>query len=82
VVFHDEAEEEIRDNLVEIGNHLIGFVSDPIFAETQEVNFYIQDGVKAQTLDRDRGPLKTGNTIVPPVLIQNVRPLAARYQER
>ena len=28
-VFHDEAEEEIRDNLVEIGNHLIGFVSDP-----------------------------------------------------
>ena len=29
--FHDEAEEEIRDNLVEIDNHLIGFVSDPTF---------------------------------------------------
>ena len=29
--FHDEAEEEIRDNLVEIGNHLLGFVSDPTF---------------------------------------------------
>ena len=27
--FHDEAEQEIRDNLVEIGNHLIGFVCDP-----------------------------------------------------
>jgi hypothetical protein len=27
--FHDEAEEEIWDNVIDVGNHLIGFVSDP-----------------------------------------------------
>ena len=34
-MFHDEAEEEIWDNVVDIGNHLIGFVSDPTIRRSQ-----------------------------------------------
>jgi hypothetical protein len=28
-IFHDEAEEEIRENIVDVASHLIGFISVP-----------------------------------------------------
>ena len=40
--FHDEAEEEIWDNVVDVGNHLIGVVSGPTIRRSQ----------RAKTLNR------------------------------
>lgn len=43
-IFHDEAEEEIWDNIVDVGNHLIGVVSGPTIFRSQII----------KTLNRER----------------------------
>ena len=43
-LFHDEAEEEVWDNVVDIGNHLIGLVCGPTVARSH----------KHKTLNRKR----------------------------
>ena len=52
--FHDEAEEEILDNVVDVGNHLIGVVSGPTIRRSQRaktLNRRFKNEIEARLLE-------------------------------
>jgi len=56
-LFHDEAEEEIWANVIDIGNHLIGLVSGPTgcpFAQTQNAKSRIQGADRSSIAAAER----------------------------
>jgi hypothetical protein len=80
--FHDEAEEEIWDSVVDVGNHLIGVVSDPTIQRSPKRRKLISTSrTELKRRRRTEIEARLGMLgVIPPVLIENVRPLAARYQ--
>jgi len=44
--FHDEAEEEILDNVVDVGNHLIGVVSGPTIRRSHRTKTFNRELMK------------------------------------
>jgi hypothetical protein len=63
--FHDEAEEEILDNVVDVGNHLIGVVSGPTIRRSQRtktLNRRLKNEIEAR-LQELAPPKSTRKTI-------------------
>ena len=66
-IFHDEAEEEIWDNVVNVSNHLIGHVSGPTTRRSQRTKMFNRELIKrmeARQLDLVPAPPKSARKTI------------------
>jgi hypothetical protein len=65
--FHDEAEEEILDNVVDVGNHLIGVVSGPTIRRSQRtktLNRRLKNEIEVRLLELLPPPPKSARKTI------------------
>ena len=65
--FHDEAEEEIWDNVVDVGNHLIGVVSGPTIRRSHRTKMFNRELIKrmeTRLLDLVPAPSKSARKTI------------------